>query len=92
MTKTATTANVAPITMANSGEREKGFWASEDCVGCGKTEGDGLGGGDVIIVLGISNGATSGYRSTTLGLMLITYWTLPIPEPSISVALGYLLA
>ncbi len=55
-------------------------------------DGEGFGGGAPIVGAEMSNGAISGYLSTTLGLTLIRYWVSPIPEWPISVALGYLLA
>lgn len=65
-----------------------------DELGDSETVGDGdrFGEGAPIVGAEMLNGAISGYLSTTLGLALIRYSVSPIPELSISVALGYLLA
>ena len=68
-------------------------------VGNSGTEGDGVKLGEGlwfgwvgIVGVGTLYCVMSGYLSITTGATLFTYGVLPIPELSISVALGYLLA
>ena len=45
---------------------------------------------DTKVLWGMLTGDSSGYLSSTLGLLLTVYEVLPIPELPISVAFGYL--